>query len=85
MEGHLDPLKTPGAQEISCHFSGNDPNVLKLPDFFKNDVGLKVKESVFAATLHDVCFQNLIILFSTDGQVAFFQNCEDRRDQVKIS
>ena len=48
MEGHLDPLKTPGAQEISCHFSGNDPNVLKRPDFFKNDVGPKVKESFWA-------------------------------------
>ena len=35
----------PYAQEISCHFSRNDLNVLKLPDFFKNDVGLKVKES----------------------------------------
>ena len=33
----------PYAQEIGCHFSRNDPNVLKLPDFFKNDVGLKVK------------------------------------------
>ena len=38
----------PYAQEIGCHFSRNDPNVLKLPDFFKNDVGLKVKESFWA-------------------------------------
>ena len=35
----------PYAQEIGCHFSRNYPNVLKLPDFFKNDVGSKVKES----------------------------------------
>ena len=34
---------TPAVQEIGCHFSGNDPNVLKLPDFFKNDVKPKVK------------------------------------------
>ena len=39
---------TPAAQEIGCCFSGNDPNVLKLPDFFKNDVGPKVKESFWA-------------------------------------
>ena len=39
---------TPAAQEIRCHFSGNDPNVLKIPDFFKNDVRLKVKESFLA-------------------------------------
>ena len=38
----------PYAQEIDCHFSRNDPNVLKLPDFFKNDVGPKVKESYWA-------------------------------------
>ena len=38
----------PYAQEIGCHFSWNDPNVLKLPDFFKNDVGPKVKESFWA-------------------------------------
>ena len=38
---------TPAAQEISCHFSGNDPNVLKFPDFFDNDVGPMVKESFF--------------------------------------
>ena len=38
----------PYAQEIGCHFSRNDPNVLKLPDFFKNDVGPKVKESFWA-------------------------------------
>ena len=31
--------------EIGCHFSGTDPNVLKLPDFFNNDVIAKVKES----------------------------------------
>ena len=29
---------TPSAQEIGCHFSGYDPNALKLRDFFKNDV-----------------------------------------------
>ena len=39
---------TPAAQEIGCHFSGDDLNVLKLPDFFKNDVGPKVKESFWA-------------------------------------
>ena len=38
----------PAAQETGCHFSGNDPNVLKLPDFFKNDVEPKVKESFWA-------------------------------------
>ena len=38
----------PYAQEIGCHFSRNDPNVLKLPDFLKNDVGLKVKKSFWA-------------------------------------
>ena len=38
----------PYAQEIGCHFSRNDPNVLKLPDFFKNDVEPKVKESFWA-------------------------------------
>ena len=38
----------PYAQEIGYHFSRNDPNVLKLPDFFKNDVGPKVKESFWA-------------------------------------
>ena len=26
--------------------SGNDPNVLKLPYIFKNDVGARVKESI---------------------------------------
>ena len=43
--GRGDP---PTAQEIGCHFSKNDPNVLKLPDFFENDVGPKVKESFWA-------------------------------------
>ena len=38
----------PYAQEIGCNFSRNDQNVLKLPDFFKNDVGPKVKESFWA-------------------------------------
>ena len=38
----------PYAQEIGCHFSRNDPNVLKLPDFFKNDVKPKVKESFWS-------------------------------------
>ena len=46
----------PYAQEIGCHFSRNDPNVLKLPDFFKNDVGPKVKES-FGHILND-CPEN---------------------------
>ena len=39
---------TPTAQEFGCHFSGNDSNVLKLPDFFKIDVWPKVKESFWA-------------------------------------
>ena len=43
--GGCDP---PTGQEIGCHISRNDPNVLKLPDFFKNDVGPKVKESFWA-------------------------------------
>ena len=33
----------PYAQEIGCNFSRNDPNVLKLPDFFKNGVVPRVK------------------------------------------
>ena len=41
-------VATSAAQEIGYHFSGNNPNVLKLPDFFKNDVGPKVKESFWA-------------------------------------
>ena len=45
MQGGYD---TPAALEIGCHFSENYPNVLKLPDFFENDVGLKVKESFWA-------------------------------------
>ena len=45
MRGGVDP---PYDQKIDCHFSRNDPNVLKLPDFFKNDVGPKVKESFWA-------------------------------------
>ena len=45
MKGGWNP---PYAQEIDYHFSRNDPNVLKLPDFFKNDVGPKVKESLWA-------------------------------------
>jgi len=39
---------TPTAQEIHCHFSKSDSTVLKLPDFFKNDVRPRVKESFFA-------------------------------------
>ena len=35
----------PTAQEIACHFSQDHARVLKLLDFFKNDVGLRVKES----------------------------------------
>ena len=35
----------PSAQEIACHFSKNDPNVHKLPNFLKNDIAPKVKES----------------------------------------
>ena len=31
-------VDTIAAQENGCHYSGNDPNVLKLPDFFKCDV-----------------------------------------------
>ena len=36
---------TPAAKEIGCHFSENDSNVLKLPDFFKNDDEPRLKES----------------------------------------
>ena len=39
---------TPAAQEIGYHFSGNALNALKLPDFFKKNVGPRVKESFFA-------------------------------------
>ena len=35
----------PFCQEIGCHFSQEQPRVLKILDFFKNDVGLMVKES----------------------------------------
>ena len=35
----------PAAQEIACHISQDHARVLKLLDFFKNDVGLRVKES----------------------------------------
>ena len=35
----------PTAQEIACHFSQDHARVLTLPDFFKNDVGPRVKES----------------------------------------
>ena len=41
---YLDPL----AQEIICHFSQDHVRVLKLPDFFKNNVGPRVKESFWA-------------------------------------
>ena len=46
MQGEGDD--TPAAQEIGCHFSGNNQNVLKLPDFFKTDVWPKVKELFWA-------------------------------------
>ena len=35
----------PTAQEIACHFSQDHARVLKLLDFFKNDVWPRVKES----------------------------------------
>ena len=35
----------PAAQEIACHFSQDHARILKLLDFFKNDVGQRVKES----------------------------------------
>ena len=35
----------PTAQEIAFHFSQDHARVLKLLGFFKNDVGLRVKES----------------------------------------
>ena len=35
----------PAAQEITCHFLQDHARVLKLLDFFKNDVGPRVKES----------------------------------------
>ena len=35
----------PMAQEIACHFSQDHARVLTLLDFFKNDVGPRVKES----------------------------------------
>ena len=34
----------PAAQEITCYFSQDHATVLKLLDFFKNDVGPMVKE-----------------------------------------
>ena len=35
----------PTAQEIACHFSQDHTRVLKLLDFFKNDVHPRVKDS----------------------------------------
>ena len=35
----------PAAQEIACHFLQDHARVLKLLDFFKNDVKPRVKES----------------------------------------
>ena len=35
----------PTDQEIACHFSQDHAKVLKLLDFFKNDVKPRVKES----------------------------------------
>ena len=35
----------PAAQEIACHFSQDHARILTLLDFFKNDVGPRVKES----------------------------------------
>ena len=35
----------PAAQEIACHFSKDHAKILTLLDFFKNDVGPRVKES----------------------------------------
>ena len=35
----------PTAQDIACHFSQDHARVLTLLDFFKNDVGHRVKES----------------------------------------
>ena len=40
--------KPDNPREIGIHFSGYNPNVLKLLDFFKNDVEPKVKESFWA-------------------------------------
>ena len=41
--GRGDP---PTAQEIGgYHFSRKEPNVLKIPDYIRNDVGPRVKES----------------------------------------
>ena len=37
----------PMAQEIACHFSQDHARVLKLPDFFKNDVKPRVKGPVY--------------------------------------
>ena len=36
----------PTAQEIACHFSQDHARVLKLLDFFKKDVELRVKEHI---------------------------------------
>ena len=35
---------SPTGQEIGCHYTRDDPSVLKMSDFFKNDVGPRVKE-----------------------------------------
>ena len=48
LQGAGGGADTPAVHKIGCHFSGIDPKVLKFPDFFKNDVGPKVKESFLA-------------------------------------
>ena len=44
-EGREGGSYVPAAQEIACHFSQDHVRVLRLLDFFNNDVGLSVKES----------------------------------------
>ena len=61
----------PYAQEIGCHFSRNDPNVLKLPDFFKNDVGPKVIESFWAYLECKVIMEGLLSIL----QVCWKSTC----------
>ena len=45
----------------------NDPNVLKLTDFFKNDVGVRVKNSILHI-LND-CLENRPSTMAIEGNI----------------
>ena len=68
------------AQDIACHFSQNHSRIQKLFDFFKNDVGPRVKESFWAYldwlsrkwTEFD---KNLQIFWGENHKLRFFSKC----------